>query len=142
LYFAVIHPDVKIKTYFLILLFISFISCSKEWEQPVIYTVNLTLAIPPDSVDAMHNYYYGNGMKLQIRLIVKSAETIVKDEAWINQKNYHWGDSLESVTVIGKVVNLTSDTSFSTTDYPLIMSVYQDSRILYEENESENIYTL
>jgi hypothetical protein len=121
------------------LVFIIF-SCKKEWEQPVIYTANLSLTYQPDSVDGNLVYYYPDGMKLQIHFKLISDEGTIKDEVSMNQKNYHW-ENMNGVKITGEVINLSSDTSLPISNYPLIMRVFEDSKILYEEEKVVNQYT-
>lgn len=122
--------------------FVSLSSCKKVWEPPTVYTVNLSLAVEPDSVDINKTYYYANGMKLQIRLIVKSDGGFVKDEVWTDKSNFHWGDSLSSVSLTGKVIDLSGDTANKIENYPLYMRVYQGSKILYDKVQVENNFSL
>ena len=124
-----------------LILFTALLSCQKDWEPPTINTVNLSLAANPDSIDAAKTYYYSDGMKLQIRLIIKSEGNVVKDEVWTDQANFHWTDTLSSASITGKVVNLSSDTTLSIENYPVYMKVYQGSDVLYEKLNVENNYS-
>src|SRR4051812_20390509 len=89
-----------------VILSINFFGCTKEWTEPDLYTVNLTLSVQPDSVDANHVYYYSNGMKLQMHLKIVADGNTIKDEAWINQTNLHLDNNYKSVTVSGNVIKL------------------------------------
>jgi hypothetical protein len=81
-------------------------------------------------------------MKLQIQLMITSNGSIIKNEPWINRVNYHWGDSLKNVKVVGSIVNLSSDTTLNINNYPLILRVYKDSNVLFEESGTEKSYSL
>jgi hypothetical protein len=118
-----------------------FSSCTKEWSEPDLYTINLSLASDPDSVDANSVYYYNGGMKLQMHLTVNSAGTLVKDQIWTNHTNFHLDKVDGTVSVIGKVINLSADTSLKIDDYPVIMRVYKNSEVLYDEVKVENSYS-
>ncbi len=120
---------------------IAMSSCKKAWVEPVLYTVNLSLARTPDSVDANSVYYYADGMKLQLHLTITSNGSTVKDEVWTHEKNYHWEDNIDGVNIIGEVVSLSNDTSLHIEDYPVVMRVYKDYKVLYEEVEVENSYS-
>jgi hypothetical protein len=125
-----------------VLFIITLSACKKEWEQPVVYTANLSLAVPPDSVDADKVYYYSNGMKLQLRLEVISGGSVIYDDAWTDRTNYHWDETQENTSITGKVVNLSGDTSHHIENYPFIMRIFEDSRLLFEEADVVNSYTL
>ena len=131
----------KAKLFFPFVLIFIHPACKKTWEPPFIYTANLSLASTPDSVDAGNVYYFPDGMKLQIQLTITSNGSIIKNEPWINRENYHWGDSLKNVKVVGSIVNLSSDTTLNINNYPLILRVYKDSNVLFEESGIEKSYS-
>jgi hypothetical protein len=117
-----------------------FISCHKEWVEPAVYTVNLSLYYTPDSVDNNLVYYFSDGMKVQIKYDVTADGSTFRDQVWQNQKNDHWED-MGTVQISGKVINLSTDTSLHIESYPLIMRVYRNEKILYEEARVENKYS-
>jgi hypothetical protein len=121
--------------YFLILLIsVAFLSCKKTWVAPDIYTVNLTLAITPDSSDEVNKiYYYSSGMIVQLKLSIQEGGSTVIDEVWNHQKNYHFGDTLENPNITGTVIKLDSDTSLHLESYPLYMAVNMNTVNLFEK---------
>ena len=131
----------KVKFYLPIFLLFILTACKKTWEPPYIYTANLSLASTPDSVDANYVYYFQDGMKLQLQLSITSNGNTIKNERWINRANYHWGDSLEKVNVVGSIVNLSGDTTLNINNYPIILRVFKDSNVLFEESGIEKSYS-
>src|SRR5688572_19087407 len=110
----------------ILVLLVALAACHKEWEEPVVYTMNLSLLYEPDSVDEDLVYHYADGMKVQLQLNLTSSGSAVKNGSWTNKQNFHWGDSLESVAINAKVVSMLNDTSYHIEDYPLIMRVYEN----------------
>jgi hypothetical protein len=140
-----IGKSLVIKIMLRIAIFILFVctlvSCRKEWEQPVLYTTNLSLYFEPDSVDQDLVYYYSDGMKLQIKYEVTADGESFRNQVWENQRNDHWGE-MGTVIITGKVVSLSTDTSLHIENYPLVMRVYRDGgQPLYEEVRVENKYS-
>ena len=116
-------------------------SCKKEWEPPVIHTANLSLLFDPDSSDVNQAYFYSGGMKLQIRLKVFSNGEQIFNGIRTNQSNYHWGDPLSGIKLEASVEKLSSDTSLHIDNYPLILRIYKDSKVLYSKFGSEHSYS-
>jgi len=125
------------RLFYLTVCILPVLSCHKEWEPPVICTVNASLYYSPDSTDEQLVHYYADGMRLRVIVtIVRNGQTVA-ERSWKHQENYHWEDDGESFSVSAEVISLNPDTAFSVSDYPVILRVYRDTRVLFDEQGAQ-----